>query len=193
MAENISEENSLRGRTLKKIWRALNKAEPVHPVERGAKELKCIYLLAMTQGQVSSLLSLNIRRSAQKWEPFITFVSSVTVFIFSGWFKWREIWLNLKFCYFIKLSPKLLNSFEKSSGLLEIYLEHLKIHLSLKFKSLVSLPNIITYIWLSMSNKKHDYHHHLLRDFYRTRHNANPFTELIASHPHHLIRKDLLN
>lgn len=53
---------------------------------------------------------------------------------------------EFEICYFIMLSPKLLNSFEKSSGLLEIYLEHFKICLSLKFKSLFSLLNIITYI-----------------------------------------------
>lgn len=101
--------------------------------------------------------------------------------------------IEFEICYFIKLSPKLLNSFEKSSGLLEIYLEHFKICLSLKVKSLLSLPNIITYIWLSMRKRKHDYHHHLRGDFYMTRHNAKRFTEMIAPNPHHFISKDLLN
>lgn len=41
---------------------------------------------------------------------------------------------EFEICDFIMLSPKLLNSFEKSSGLLEIYLEHFfKKCLSLKF------------------------------------------------------------
>lgn len=38
---------------------------------------------------------------------------------------------EFEICYLI--SPKLLNSFEKSSGLLETYLEHFKVCLSLKF------------------------------------------------------------
>jgi len=41
---------------------------------------------------------------------------------------------EFEICYFIMLSPKLLNSFEKSSGLLEIYLEHFQMCLSLKFQ-----------------------------------------------------------
>lgn len=48
--------------------------------------------------------------------------------------------------YFLMLSPKLLNSFGKSSGLLEIYLEHFITCLSLKFKPLFSLLNVIPYI-----------------------------------------------
>lgn len=48
--------------------------------------------------------------------------------------------------YFIMLSPKLLNSFEKSSGLLEIYLEHFQMCLSLKFQLFFPVLHIITYI-----------------------------------------------
>lgn len=47
---------------------------------------------------------------------------------------------EFEICDFIMLSPKLLNSFEKASGLLEIYLECLKkVCLSLKFE--VTLPS----------------------------------------------------
>lgn len=45
---------------------------------------------------------------------------------------------EFEICYFIMLSLKLLNSFEKSSGRLEIYLEHFKMCLSLKFQATLS-------------------------------------------------------
>lgn len=53
---------------------------------------------------------------------------------------------EFEICYFRMLSPKLLNSDEKLSGLPEIYREHSEMRLALKLMLLFSLLNSITYI-----------------------------------------------